>query len=73
MTYILSKYFAGTRHGSPTAVITGKTIRWLLFVAAYHTAQNMIITTECGEPLIRCIVDGVMPQRLQKVLRGETL
>ena len=66
MVYILSKC-CGDR------IATGKTVRYLLWIAACHTARNMIISTECGEPLIRCIIDGVMPQLLQKVLRGETL
>ena len=57
--------------GKGRKVGRGRTVRFTLLQAAYHTAQNMTISTADGEPLIRCIINGVMPQSLQKVLRGE--
>ncbi len=62
---ILAKY---SEDGNVVPVAKGRTVRYLLLQAAYHDAENMLLTCDDGEPLIRCIINGVMPGSLRWVL-----
>lgn len=64
---ILAKY---DEDGNIVEVAWGKTVRYLLLQAADPDANDMLLACDDGEPLVRCIINGVMPETLQQILKG---